>query len=466
MIPNSNILPLAFYDSFKKQDAAKWYVYGQAFAMPYPVGELPPFQIIRERTGAAITSASLVRVPDGNTTDVLAEMQLKGLEVLQPEGEDIDIVLYPSTIDLDYSEYGNHYLILSDGTNTWYSEYFCFVDYTDDLIRIEYFHGEDFCVPSGLVRYRAPYKNRVYLCTDIGKPIYEYQEEVIERDGRNFPTKQVSIKRFRFNIILPEYLIDALRLVQLHDFVEVYNYRDQRTYAVDEIQMNDPAWEDFGDVADVTFEFTTDTVVVNAGRPATTLSYQVQPVNCIDADYVAKGRVFAGTNGFGNGTYLDDSGNTVNLQTDEYAVVALITGELRLYRWNGSNLVAIPLTDNEVVFQETGTQYLYAESSDLIKNEILTYNDGTGVVTAQSLPGVYTNLYASDGSTDTLLGQFTQAQLASGVTVTVPGSANVLYLQSVSANCPTFAKSALFRIGSTEDIGVGFWTVGTDNIVQ
>lgn len=466
MIPNSNILPLAFYDSLGKQNANKWYAYGQSACMPYPVGELPPFQILRSRTGAAISSASLVRVSDGSTTNVLTEMQLKGLEVLQPDGEDVDIILYPSTINLDYSTFGDHYLALSDGTNTWYSERFCFVDGTARLIRIEWFHGEDFCVPGGLVRYRAPYKNRVYLPTDIGKPVYEYTEEVVERDGRNFPVKQVSVKRFKFNVVLPEYLIDALRLVPLHDFVEVYNYRDGRTYAVDEIEMQDPAWEDFGDLADVTFEFTTDTVVVNAGRPATTTAYEVDPENCIVSQYQAKGQLTEGSGGYINGTYLDANGNSVNLSADDYVVVTKTDLSVVLEQWDGSSFGSVTLTDGDVVYQESGTKYYYAASGELLSPKILTYNSSTGAVTAQALPGVYSNLYASDGSTDTLLGQFTQSQLSSGVTVTVPGSANVLFLQASSANCPIFAKSALYRIQNESNIGVGFWTIEDDNIVQ
>jgi hypothetical protein len=465
MIRNSNILPLAFYDSLEKQNAAKWYAYGQVYAMPFPVGELPPFQIIREKTGDAVTAATLVRVSDGSTSDVLAEMQLKGLEVLQPDGEDLDIVIYPGTISLDYSNLGNHYLVLSDGTNTWYSEYFCFRDGTEGLVRIEYYHGEDFCVPGGIVRYRAPYKNRVYLCTDIGKPVYEYQEEVIERDGRNFPTKQISIKRFKFNVVLPEFLIDALRLVQLHDFVEVYNYRDGRNYEVDELEMNDPSWEDFGDLADVTFEFTTDTVVVNAGRPATSVAYEVDPASCIVAQYEAVALIRENSSNYNNGSYLDNSGNTVRLAPDDYVVVVTTTQDIILEQWNGSSFSTVTLTDGDVVYQQVGTQYFYADSGILLINTILTYNDTTGVVTAQALPGVYSNLYASDGSTDTLLGQFTQAQLESGVTVTVPSGADVLYLESTSANCPVFATSNLFRI-TTANIGVGFWVVGSDNIVQ
>ena len=468
MTPNSNILPLPFYDSLSKQQAAKWYTYGQAYEHPVPAGFILPFQIMRSRTGAAITSASIVRVSDGMSTDVLSSLQATGLEVAQPAGEDFDLIVYPGTIEITYSEYGYHYLVLSDGTNTWYSDYFCSVAGTDDLIRISYWHlEEEFCVPGGFVRYQAPYKSMLYLCTDIGKPSYEYDEEVAQRDGRNLKLKQTSFKRYRFNVILPEFLTDAMRLISLHDEVEIYNYRDGRTYSVDEFDMNDPAWEQFGDLADVTFEFTTDTVVINSGRPVGTATYQVEPGNCIVTTYDAVAQLTLNDKNYSNAAYLDSSGIIRNLQEDDYIVVLNGSLDLILQQYNGSTYDTVTLTDGDIVYNAADDEYLIADTGVLLLPRILTYDDITGEITARALPNVQTKLYAVTDSGDTLLGTYTQAALAAGVTPTLPVGTNYLYIEAMSANCGAFARSSLFRVGGTPaEEGIGFWIIETDFVVQ
>lgn len=467
MTPNSNILPLPFYDALEKQQAAKWYAYGQGYELPVPVGFILPFQIMRSRTGAAITSVSIVRVSDGNSTDILAQMQNTGLEVAQPDGEDFDLIIYPGTVAITYSEVGYHYLILSDGTNTWYSDYFCLVASTADLIRIQYWHLQEFCVPGGFVRYQAPYKSTLYLCTDIGKPSYEYDEEVSQRDGRSLKLKQVSFKRYKFNVIIPEYLTDAMRLISLHDQVEIYNYRDGRTYSVDEFDMGDPAWEDFGDLADVTFEFTTDTVVINSGRPVGSTAYEAAPGTCIVTTYDAVAQLTLNDKNYTNAVYLDSSGIIRNLQEDDYIVVLDGSLNLILQQYNGSTYDTITLTDGDIVYNTADDEYLIADSGELLLPRILTYDDGTDTITARALPNVLTKLYAVADSGETLLGTYTQAELAAGVVAALPANTDYLYTEAQSANCGAFAKSALFRVGgnpATE--GVGFWIIETDFVVQ
>ena len=468
MTPNSNILPLPFYDSLSKQQAAKWYAYGQAYEFPVPAGFILPFQIIAGRTGNAITSASIVKVSDGTSTDILSQLQSTGIERVQPTGEDFDLIIYPGTIAITYDQVGYHYLVLSDGVDTWYSDYFCSVGSTADLIRISYWHlQEEFCVPGGFVRYQAPYKSTLYLCTDIGKPSYEYNEEVAERDGRSLKLKQTSFKRYRFNAILPEYLTDAMRLISLHDEVEIYNYRDHRTYSVDEFDMNDPAWEQFGDLADVTFEFTTDTVVINSGTPVGTTAYVADPGSCIPVTYEAVAQLTLNDKNYSNNVYLDSTGIIRTLQTDDYIVVLDGSLDLILQQFNGTGYDNVTLTDGDIVYNVADDEYLIADSGALLAPRILTYNDITDTITARALPGVLTKLYAVTDSGDTLLGTHTQAELAAGVVYELPAGTDYLYIEAQSANCGAFAKSSLFRIGGTPaEEGIGFWVIETDFVVQ
>ncbi len=128
----------------------------------------------------------------------------------------------------------------------------------------------------GEIEYRAPYKSTVYVCSEIGKPSYPYEEEVEARDGYNFPIQQISYKLHKFVMLVPEYFIDFFRLFRLHDFVEIT--ANGKTHSVDELIIGDPEWQTDGDLAALTVEFKTDSVVVANGRGVTNLDYDVVQV--------------------------------------------------------------------------------------------------------------------------------------------------------------------------------------------
>ncbi|MCA9368274.1 hypothetical protein KC887_08550, partial [Candidatus Kaiserbacteria bacterium] len=159
-----NILP--WYASLELQQHRKWYAYGQYYCLPTPAGFLVPFQLRREQTGAAITSLTVTEVSTGTATDILAIATSSGLEVAEYAADGYDLIIYPATISVGSFNVGRHYLTMSDGTNTWYSEVFNFVDTTYSLVKVEWWHDGDFCYPSGRVRYNYPYKGRVYLKSD------------------------------------------------------------------------------------------------------------------------------------------------------------------------------------------------------------------------------------------------------------------------------------------------------------
>ena len=107
------------------------------------------------------------------------------------------------------------------------------------------------------------YRNFIYLPTELGKPNYDFEETGEDRDGFYYPEKQLSEKTYRFSFIAPEYMLDALRLVRLSDYVTVtdqYGY----DYHADRFLMT-PKWLGDGDLASVVVEFQTDTVVKNTG---------------------------------------------------------------------------------------------------------------------------------------------------------------------------------------------------------
>lgn len=47
-VPNNNLSVLPWYGSIEEQNARRWWVYGKVYPLFAPVGQLPPFQIMRE----------------------------------------------------------------------------------------------------------------------------------------------------------------------------------------------------------------------------------------------------------------------------------------------------------------------------------------------------------------------------------------------------------------------------------
>ena len=81
------------------------------------------------------------------------------------------------------------YLELSDGIDTWYSAYFGFCE---PCMRIEWYDVEDFLFDAAAIAYSDGYKNEMFFDAEIGMPEYEFEEEVAERNGYQFPISQIS----------------------------------------------------------------------------------------------------------------------------------------------------------------------------------------------------------------------------------------------------------------------------------
>lgn len=158
---------------------------------------------------------------------------------------------------------GQYYATISDGTQTWYSEMFTVVNDIEPYLKITWWDVDDFTMDAGTIVYTNPtFKNVLYLKADIAKPEYPFEEEGETRDGYFFPTKQISEKRYRFNFLASEYLLDVMRFIRMADFAEI-EYNNQR-YSLDTFLIT-PEWEDNGDVAAVEAVFDTATVAKKIG---------------------------------------------------------------------------------------------------------------------------------------------------------------------------------------------------------
>lgn len=155
------------------------------------------------------------------------------------------------------------YLELSDGIDTWYSAYFGFCE---PCMRIEWYDVDDFLFDAGAIAYSDGYKNEMFFDAEIGMPEYEFEEEVAERNGYQFPISQISYKKYKFTILVPEEVCDVMRFIRLSDHIRISTKND--TYEATSFLMT-PTWAEQGYLAEVACEFTTDTVAKKIGKGVT-----------------------------------------------------------------------------------------------------------------------------------------------------------------------------------------------------
>jgi hypothetical protein len=116
---------------------------------------------------------------------------------------------------------------------------------------------------NAVIAYGHGYRNTLYLNTQLGKPEYEFNEEGENRDGFFFPEKQISEKKYKCQVLAPEYLCDVMRLIRMCDHVRVTD--KGRIYDCDTFLIT-PEWQEQGNLASVEIEFETDTVVKKIGK--------------------------------------------------------------------------------------------------------------------------------------------------------------------------------------------------------
>ena len=269
MIPNNNLSVLPFYNSTDQQNARKWWAYGRVYPLFVPAGFLPPFQIITEHTNFTTADITGATIYDANMDTQVAGITAKirsGITKKEFASLGYDVWVFPAQLPVvNAIQDGRYYLLITWGN--WQivkvSEIFTVVNNIRPYLKITWWDVEDFVMDAGTIVYKSPaFKNILYLCTDIGKPEYIFEEEGETRDGYFFPAKQISEKRYRFSFLASEYLLDVMRFIRMADFAEI-EYNDQR-YSLDAFLMT-PEWEDNGDIASVDVEFDTATVAKKTG---------------------------------------------------------------------------------------------------------------------------------------------------------------------------------------------------------
>ena len=257
ILANNNFSVLPFYTNIQLQNHRKSYAYGDIYPLFTPANFILPFQIMRPtRNSTSIGWVRLYDVKGKQVADITNRMRETGLQVVRFPDYGIDVIVYPGT--LSYSTNTNdgiYYLSLYDGARIYYSEMFTV---KNNIL-------EDMICDSGIIVYKNPnFKNRLYFCAEIGKPEYTFEEDGDNRDGYYFFSKLLSEKTYKFTILAPEYLCDAIRLIRMSDYIQITD-RYNQVYSCDTFLIT-PEWQGNGNLAVVDVEFETATVVKKTGK--------------------------------------------------------------------------------------------------------------------------------------------------------------------------------------------------------
>lgn len=262
-----NTSVLAFHRSLQEQSHLKDYAFGAI----YPIimdNRLLPFQVVVPGDIDSIKGILLVPMDGGENINLTSPMQEQGLRVEYHDA--YTLLIYPGNLPFaSITQEGFYYLRIAydtgglTGTKHLISDVFCIKRDLSSCIELTYSNPEPFISKDSRIIFSDGFVFRCYLPAEIGKPDYTFEETAVERMGYQFITSQVSQKVYRFVTVVPESVCDALRIVRLcADKTIKDKYRE---YELLTFNMS-VSWQEQGNLAAVTCEFTTDQVIANIGN--------------------------------------------------------------------------------------------------------------------------------------------------------------------------------------------------------
>lgn len=463
MIENQSVLPI--YRSPAEQHHRKWYAKGMIPEIYAQTGYFPTFQFIKtEGLGGSIT-VELYDFKTGSASDVTSQVTAAGMSI--DDTYDYEIVIHKSTLPVDLTlSAGAYYLhFIDDDSNEWWSEVFVMTDRIFDLIKIEYWHLEDFCFSQDgngvnqFIRYQAPFRNLFFCDSDIAKPQYQYERDRSTRLSTNLDKVHTTYKTYRFVFPAVEEVIDALRHLPLHDQCRI-TYKG-KIYIANEVQII-PEWEEHGDMMNVEVLFRTGTATVVAGRALGNTTYEPDAGSCLTVDYVAVAIVENGSAEYLAYQYTDGDGETQDLEDGDY-IVLKTGGNHRLQRYSGVGYVEVVEVNEEVIYVEAVDEYWRSLGSNSVARPGPEFYSDP-FLAGVSLPGAQHLIYAIVGTDEIFLGTFDDLNQS----IDLPEGAESIRVDFGSATCGVF-QSGSYDIpddgGGDEGIGsdaIGFAAIGED----
>lgn len=253
MTPNNNLNPLAFYKSQNDMFKARPYNYGIKYPLYMPLNRVTPFQIIRGSSeSTTLTSAKIYNDRGVEVATVTSYMSVNVVTIGNSKVMQFKCGNYANLTP------GQYTMRVVIGNDTYYSEVFTAYANIGKLVKVEYYNADPIIFDEGALTYDNGFKFELYLCTEIAKPEYLFEEESTKRGGFTFVENQISSKQYKMVIAAPEYLCDAIRIIRLHDHVAIT--KDGNAY---EAYNFTPSyqWNDVGDLAQVVITFESNTVL-------------------------------------------------------------------------------------------------------------------------------------------------------------------------------------------------------------
>lgn len=278
---NNNLSPLPFYDEESFQNHRKDYAFGNIYPLICPLRRVLPFQFIYKAGSQDITVGTpIITWLDEENSHISHEVPLniswKALEVTDTTNTSIGF--YKGDTDLpEINREGRAYIKIEINNTFIYSEIITFVSDISNYLRIDYKNSYPFTFgvydnrqiifkkveqDDDFIVSVTNFMFRVYLCSQLGKPEYVFEESAVERMGYSFIESQVSKKIYKFNFLAPEFLCDALRIIRLCDYKKLYS--KGITYNMLNFEMA-VEWQEQGDIANVECSFEADTIIANIG---------------------------------------------------------------------------------------------------------------------------------------------------------------------------------------------------------
>lgn len=212
-----NLYALPFYSDYRKQQhRSRCQQYDTALYCPND--RFLPFVVTRTATGQGLDCVLVNSAEDDRLIASVGPEQI-AVEVYT-DGENDYYVYYGGAVAGLNLTCGRYYLNVKDQ----YSEVFTVEPNPERLLKIEWTHSSDIAT----LPYSLGFLQRLYLDAGLGAPDYQYTEKG-EKDGNDelVPLSRSLEKNWQFDSgLVPEFLLDVLESLSLHDDVRIGGHAD------------------------------------------------------------------------------------------------------------------------------------------------------------------------------------------------------------------------------------------------
>lgn len=220
-----NIFAFPFYPHKDRQVRFTTCGAKSSFALPAPSVRWLPFMLTLPKTGQGLDCVNIWNASDDTLYDYVTPDKFL-FEVFSDAANDY-VFYYGGIVSGMTLPCGQQFYLEVKGQ---FSEIFQVADDLSGYLKIDWKHK----LPIGRAIYQTGFINRVYLDAILSDPTYKVTEEGDE-DGHGVfqPTRSRLDKTFKFDTTpLPEFLIDALAAIPLHNGVTIGLHNDCREVKV------------------------------------------------------------------------------------------------------------------------------------------------------------------------------------------------------------------------------------------